>query len=74
LCLQSFRSPRFFNLHRTHLVVAGVAPSILHSGHVKSWFLALVYSTDRAQGNYSQRMKERKGLARSFINPACSVL
>ncbi|KIJ12595.1 hypothetical protein PAXINDRAFT_101111 [Paxillus involutus ATCC 200175] len=55
LCLQPFRSPPgFFNLHRTHLVVAGGAPSILHSGLVTRCFPALVYTTVRAQENYSQ--------------------
>ncbi|KIK80315.1 hypothetical protein PAXRUDRAFT_158984, partial [Paxillus rubicundulus Ve08.2h10] len=39
----------FFDMHRTWLVVAGVAPSILHSGRVKGCFPALFYPSVRAQ-------------------------
>ncbi|KAF8841823.1 hypothetical protein BDN67DRAFT_1002106 [Paxillus ammoniavirescens] len=50
----------FFNPHRTHLVMASVSPSILHSGRVEGWFPALVYTTVRAQENHPQRTKARK--------------
>ncbi|KIK78080.1 hypothetical protein PAXRUDRAFT_164976 [Paxillus rubicundulus Ve08.2h10] len=67
-CLQSFPNspPDFLYLRRTHLG-AGIPPLIPHSGRC---FPALVYTTVRAQENYSQRTKERKSLARSSLNPA----
>ncbi|KIK74031.1 hypothetical protein PAXRUDRAFT_836089 [Paxillus rubicundulus Ve08.2h10] len=63
LCLQSFRSPRFFNLHRVHSVVAEFShrSRILDASKVPS----LHWSTPRFK---------RKSLARSSINPPYSVL
>ncbi|KAF8837115.1 hypothetical protein BDN67DRAFT_973379 [Paxillus ammoniavirescens] len=59
LYLQSFCSPpRFCDLHRTHLGVAGVSLSIFHPVILGA----------------SKRTKERKSLARSSTNPAYGVL